>query len=824
MSLFVEFKIPDDGIGAGAGSRLGVSWCKVDSVLAVSSNDSKVRFYREEGDPLEEATLDRSQDTEANVSAMAWRTRSKVLAAGWEDGMLSLWNLKDRVLRTNAVVHSEAITIMQWSPEGTRLLSADSGGVVAVWKTDHRSRLTLVSRYQRKDQEAITCAAWAITPGYREAQKTLPTPPSCAFVATKRGAVVALDLDGNVVATADEETCVKHLLWFEQMQRLVCINSDCMLTQYKLVPEAANLELVSKVKLSMTAQGVRSGIKKAIWTGPSLLTLCAEENMVRFFDLATDKNYFLSLQSVDAASAQGKSVVPPSDQALNISYNPRKHMLAASTVEGRVCIWKFSGELGDHHSAPGTGKDRASEGSSASDWVGVNVLKRSNGPAPYLQWAFSFPGLALGGKSQCSIHMETELNRTLRNDVAAMQVSANTVLVHRGASTKMKKEVGMRIKGIAVNDTHLVVWNNEKVEVYAFEEKHMELVSSFPSKSLSIALHGQTIFQTNGLNLDICNLQGVVRKTIAFTEQEGEPALLNINNKYMAVATSQGYLKVYDVSRAEPKPVGRGAKFELKKKTPRSEVSVDIRSIKCNAAGTRISILTDLVQGTFLCEPDTCVHVWNADRNDFQRYDFGPHRYPVSHFWDGQEPKLFACETKRRSKKATNIESILNKTFSSPALNTGRKQSEMRESERTTHEIEVVTLFATDENMGIMMQDSFPLDRRVEGMLGIKIPRLFFITKPIDSGLPRLEAQTMRDFIGLEVNLEDETKRALVDFSYYLTIGNMDEAYRAVRLVKDSIVWENMAPMCVKTKRLDVAEACFGAMRHARYVYTLIHT
>jgi hypothetical protein len=65
-------------------------------------------------------------------------------------------------------------------------------------------------------------------------------------------------------------------------------------------------------------------------------------------------------------------------------------------------------------------------------------------------------------------------------------------------------------------------------------------------------------------------------------------------------------------------------------------------------------------------------------------------------------------------------------------------------------------------------------------------------------------------------NVLAETRRALMDFSYYLTVRNMDEAYRAVKLIKNASVWENMAHMCVKTKRLDVAEICLGNMGHAR--------
>ena len=35
-------------------------------------------------------------------------------------------------------------------------------------------------------------------------------------------------------------------------------------------------------------------------------------------------------------------------------------------------------------------------------------------------------------------------------------------------------------------------------------------------------------------------------------------------------------------------------------------------------------------------------------------------------------------------------------------------------------------------------------------------------------------------------------------------------------LIEEPQVWESMALMCVKTKRLDVAEVCLGMMGHAR--------
>lgn len=47
-----------------------------------------------------------------------------------------------------------------------------------------------------------------------------------------------------------------------------------------------------------------------------------------------------------------------------------------------------------------------------------------------------------------------------------------------------------------------------------------------------------------------------------------------------------------------------------------------------------------------------------------------------------------------------------------------------------------------------------------------------------------------------------------------MTIGNLDEAFRCVQHIKSAAVWNNMARMCVTTKRMDVASVCMGNMRN----------
>lgn len=43
--------------------------------------------------------------------------------------------------------------------------------------------------------------------------------------------------------------------------------------------------------------------------------------------------------------------------------------------------------------------------------------------------------------------------------------------------------------------------------------------------------------------------------------------------------------------------------------------------------------------------------------------------------------------------------------------------------------------------------------------------------------------RALRDFVGLE-NCEKSTRDAMLNFSFYLTIGDMDEAFKSIKLIK----------------------------------------
>lgn len=56
----------------------------------------------------------------------------------------------------------------------------------------------------------------------------------------------------------------------------------------------------------------------------------------------------------------------------------------------------------------------------------------------------------------------------------------------------------------------------------------------------------------------------------------------------------------------------------------------------------------------------------------------------------------------------------------------------------------------------------------------------------------------MRDFVGLEMSTK-ESQNAMMNFSFYLTIGNMDEAFKAIKLIKKFVAITASMPMSKKS-------------------------
>ncbi|CAF1117485.1 unnamed protein product [Didymodactylos carnosus] len=88
-----------------------------------------------------------------------------------------------------------------------------------------------------------------------------------------------------------------------------------------------------------------------------------------------------------------------------------------------------------------------------------------------------------------------------------------------------------------------------------------------------------------------------------------------------------------------------------------------------------------------------------------------------------------------------------------------------------------------------------------------------------------LTGKTMPDFVGVSV-IDKNIVDAIMNFSYHLTLGDIDSAFKAIKQIKKESVWENLARMSVLSRRADVAKICLGKMglfRGARALRAVEH-
>ena len=56
----------------------------------------------------------------------------------------------------------------------------------------------------------------------------------------------------------------------------------------------------------------------------------------------------------------------------------------------------------------------------------------------------------------------------------------------------------------------------------------------------------------------------------------------------------------------------------------------------------------------------------------------------------------------------------------------------------------------------------------------------------------------MNDFVGLEES-DKATRDAVIKFSFFLSVGNMEEAFKSIKTIKNQNVWGNLARYIQKT-------------------------
>lgn len=254
-----------------------------------------------------------------------------------------------------------------------------------------------------------------------------------------------------------------------------------------------------------------------------------------------------------------------------------------------------------------------------------------------------------------------------------------------------------------------------------------------------------------------------------------------------------------------------------------SEV-VQINSIRINCNGSMVCAVGSR-PGSGGCQ-DSRLFVYSTELNGSIMFDFAKDwKAPWAAYWDLRDPRLLSVQTcplayaqdgscpdsrAGSDEGSSNTGTASGGGTATDALAATAAPSAADNSMPTHRGVDVAVMFATAD-AGLLLQEYQNVEQiGASGFLGVCAPHLLLHKKTLIStpGAPPHSSNITRlpllGFSGLG-DADDATRHALLDFNYYLAVGRLDEAFKAVAALHSPAVWRSMAHMAIKNKRLDVA-------------------
>eukprot|EP00051_Salpingoeca_urceolata_P027733 m.483017 g.483017 ORF g.483017 m.483017 type:complete len:1380 (-) comp22745_c0_seq1:34-4173(-) len=689
----------------------------------------------------------------AQPSVIAWHPTQRLLAVGWDTGEIVLWNVQTLVAHEAKSLHDSDIRFLKWSADGTKLISGDDTGRIGVWKTAKNGRPTLNMEF-RLSSPVTHCEIRDDNNPSAAAADQAGLGPFMFYVACANRKVYLCTHSGQHEEAFSSDIEVQSMMYNPPSEMLVIITKSNMMHQ---LTSSSNGSLGDDREFKLSSRLPM----QVVWAGPGVLVAATGENMLRVWDLDLEDNYSLSL-------GREKGEFPVGDSLISVSYDARTRVLAAGSSAGFTYMWgSVSGKGALVHKLEGS--DR---------WAFQASPSELGGSLHTVAWGGGRSLLCACGGDKVSILREQIMRKGFGGGTAAVQVSSGRLLVEVFKKSCLEVDTDFSIKGIAAKGEYVVAWGSRSAAVFELvrDSSIIRPAGTFKCEGIgAAALHGQTVYTAEGTKVEARNPQGALKQSLALQDSQGEVTSLDCNGNFLVAGTSLGVLLLWDLTRREARQAG-SPRFV----TDRVE---DVQDVRVNSNGSRVSFI-----GCGTGSSDPSLWVWDVESDQVYQKDFGL-LTPRTHLWDSTEPKLLVCEL--------TGETVVSEDGSAD-----------------TAPMQIASLFVTS-NDGILVQQQFALAADSGPLLGVQVPYLFFTKRTRAKASDTImAAQPMRDFVGME-DADKETAAAMLSFSYHLTVGQMDEAFKAVRAIQSEAVWDNMARMCVSTKRLDVASVCMGNMGNA---------
>ena len=339
---------------------------------------------------------------------------------------------------------------------------------------------------------------------------------------------------------------------------------------------------------------------------------------------------------------------------------------------------------------------------------------------------------------------------------------------------------GGHIKGVDLHENSMLYWNNKSIEILSITKEDqikVTTISSIFQKPIKCMFAGRdSIVITTDFGFNHLALNGQVKQTLTFPESEGKVLGIDIMGSFLVMWTQSSYMRVFSIG-SEIKGVSQSRRFEDSK-----GLIGHIKSCSINSNGKKIGIISNKATNSGSVVSHS-LHIFDTENDSFSNYDMGEDKIPVQFFWDKKDHRYFGIQ-------AEVTRNSIAKSEEQPDDEERDEETDKESNDKVDEPVkstarEFLTFFYTFET-GIRYQDKYSLRAGILDIFALKVPH-FYATERVREDY-YISKIVLHDFH--KINTEDEIiKTSILNFSFHLTSGNLDEAYKSVKSIQSSAIW-----------------------------------
>ncbi|XP_032520316.2 intraflagellar transport protein 140 homolog [Danaus plexippus] len=766
MTLYIDKKL--NFIDTNVVTTLGC-WHPSLPLLAVGSyNQEKggyVTIFQENGSALE--GCDWPVLLSNQVTALAWHPIRKLLVVGWDGGELYIW-LEYSWARLEAP-HTAALTTVTFSPGGGRLLASDAAGSLSGWQSSSGAPLTafhhqlgdiitlvkfctphptsetsirgLARAAVEGDENALDAlAAWRPRTTAKMREGLQPDNHAC-YAAQDNGIILYIDHTGACSEVLNAPGVIVFMDIINTIYLLVAweTSGGVSLSRFTMSSDGS---LTTDTHVRMTA---RNG-QCIVLAGHYNIAVITGDNLIRIWDSENGDNDVLPNET---------DVTMPGDIFTSISYCNLSDTLCCGTGQGNLYLWRR-----DHKSRWKLISSTAVKGTVKEVYWGAEGLMN--------------PLLYVNCITNAFILREQHVCWGYSKNMWMVQKSAHEVTVIGKSNATSNIDSSITIKTFAFKDNYIALGDGKDVQIWMNKDNDVKftLIRTFEWKTDVLILHNDMIVGVVSPHIECYNVSGTKIGVLPSSEGEGEPIAITNTNRFIAIATIDGTLKLAEITKK-----GLRTPYPAKNCYQMIEDFGEIMRSSLNCTGLYICLS---IANAGLA-PDPRIYLWDV-ANDVITHSLlsdsksPPYQsVPISILWDQNDPRLVAVHM--RSSDFDHIHLFF------------------------CHESKLYEY----KNWCPNAEDYFSSDFI---FCTLNAPHVVILTQQ------NIKRIALKEF---EEQGDDEPNKAkqVLNFLFHMTTGHLEKAVvigSNICGTKNSIVWDSLAKMCVTLKRAEVGSVCLTKM------------